>query len=68
LKELPAAAAELSKHRAKPVLICCETGSDSIRAVRALRDSGFEQAYGLKDGVAGWRRENLPLVEGTAKG
>jgi rhodanese-related sulfurtransferase len=63
LQALPKAADEIAKFRSKPVLVCCETGSDSRRAVRALRSAGFEQAFGLMDGIGGWRRDNLPLVE-----
>lgn len=62
--ELPGMAEELKKYLAKPVLVVCETGSESVRAARALRSSGFEQAYALHGGISGWRRENLPLVEG----
>jgi len=30
----------------------------------ALVNAGFTQVYVLKDGVAGWSGENLPLVRG----
>jgi rhodanese-related sulfurtransferase len=63
MADLGSAAESLAKYRSKPVLVCCESGQESLRAVRALRSAGFEQAFGLKDGISGWRRENLPLVD-----
>jgi rhodanese-related sulfurtransferase len=67
LTDLASAAKDIAKYRDRPVVVCCDNGRDSLRAVRALRTSGFEQVFGLKDGISGWRRENLPLVDAPAQ-
>lgn len=55
---------ELDKHKAKPVIVADATGMQSQESANLLIKAGFEQVYLLKDGIAGWRGENLPLVRG----
>jgi len=61
LGELEARAAELSKHKAKPVIVVCDNGNRSGRAATALRKQGFEQVFTLSGGSGAWRRAGLPL-------
>ena len=66
-RQLPAdqiltAGETLKKHREKPVLVYCETGSLSAAAARQLATQGFTKASNLRGGIAAWRAENLPVA------
>jgi len=52
----------LKKHKEKPVLVYCDSGSLSATAVRQLVAQGFTKAFNLRGGLAAWRAENLPLA------
>jgi rhodanese-related sulfurtransferase len=52
----------LKKHKEKPVLVYCDSGSLSAAAVRQLVAQGFTKAFNLRGGLAAWRAENLPLA------
>ncbi|HEY1843683.1 MAG TPA: rhodanese-like domain-containing protein [Buttiauxella sp.] len=55
---------ELEKHKAKPVIVVCSNGVSSQESAALLTKAGFEQVTLLKEGIAGWSGENLPLVRG----
>ncbi|MNE99634.1 Thiosulfate sulfurtransferase GlpE [compost metagenome] len=55
---------ELDKHKAQPVIVVCANGTASREPAENLSKAGFEQVYTLKDGIAGWSGENLPLARG----
>jgi len=61
LAELEARAAEIDKHKAKPVIVVCDNGNRSGRAATALRKLGFEQVFTLGGGIGAWRQAGLPL-------
>lgn len=46
------------------VVVICENGSQSYRAVKALRAAGFDGAFSLKGGISSWQRDGQPLVSG----
>ena len=46
----------------KPVVTVCDSGVSSNKVVDTLRKSGFENAYGLKGGMAAWNQAGLPVV------
>ena len=52
----------LKKHREKPVLVYCDSGSVSAAAARQLATQGFTKAFNLRGGIAAWRAENLPVA------
>lgn len=54
---------KLEKHRDKPVILACRTGSDSARAGSVLVARGFEKVYAISGGILGWESANLPLVK-----
>ncbi len=60
-----ASAKELPKNKQTPVVLMCNTGRTSGRAVMALRKAGYENAKSLAGGLAAWRAANLP-TERTA--
>jgi rhodanese-related sulfurtransferase len=53
----------INKQKNKILLAVCGDGSTSGRAAGALRKAGYENAFSLKGGLAGWRADNLPLVK-----
>jgi rhodanese-related sulfurtransferase len=48
---------------AKPVLVCCASGSRSGRAIATLRKAGREQVFNLDGGLQAWRQAGLPVVK-----
>jgi rhodanese-related sulfurtransferase len=52
----------INKQKNKILLAVCADGAVSGRAAGHLRKSGYENAFSLKGGLAGWRADNLPLV------
>ncbi len=61
LGELEVRAAEIDKHKAKPLIVVCDNGNRSGRAATALRKRGFEQVFTLSGGIGAWRQAGLPL-------
>ena len=61
LGELEARAAEIDKHKAKPVIVVYDNGNRSGKAATALRKRGFEQVFTLGGGIGAWRQAGLPL-------
>ena len=55
---------ELEKHKDKPVIVTDGTGMQATDSATALLKAGFEKVFVLKEGIAGWSGENLPLVRG----
>ena len=53
----------VKKQKNKILLAVCADGSSSGRAAGHLRKAGYENAFSLKGGLAGWRADNLPLVK-----
>ena len=60
--ELSDSLAKLEKHRNKPILVCCSSGTSAMAAVKQLKSAGFENAQVIRGGIASWRQENLPLA------
>ena len=64
MDELAGRMGKLDKLKKKPVIAVCESGITSTKAVKTLRNSGFESVYGLKGGMAAWGQAGLPVVTG----
>ncbi|MBI2379690.1 MAG: rhodanese-like domain-containing protein [Gammaproteobacteria bacterium] len=56
-------AAELEKHKAKPIILACATGMQSGAAAMQLKKAGFADVSKLAGGVPAWAGANLPLVK-----
>lgn len=52
---------EIEKHKERPIVVVCRSGSRSGTACAALGKRGFAQAYNLSGGVMAWQKANLPL-------
>jgi rhodanese-related sulfurtransferase len=56
-EKLPA----LVKNKALPVILVCQSGARSNRAVAIAKKLGYEQAQSLGGGLGAWRSANLPV-------
>lgn len=54
--------ATLNKHKGKPIIVNCRSGSQSSMACGQLRKAGFEEVYNLQGGIMAWESANLPLT------
>jgi rhodanese-related sulfurtransferase len=52
---------ELERHRARPIVVCCGSGSRAPAVTALLRKNGFAEAFTLRGGVAAWQQAGLPL-------
>lgn len=64
MSDLEARAGSLEKHKDAQLVVYCDSGMSSSKAVDFLRRQGFGKVVGLRGGLAGWRQENLPVVRG----
>ncbi len=55
---------ELEKHKSQPIIVVDGSGMQAQEPANALNKAGFEKVFVLKEGIAGWSGENLPLVRG----
>lgn len=55
---------ELEKHKAAPIIVVDGSGMQAQEPANALTKAGFSKVFVLKEGIAGWSSENLPLVRG----
>ncbi len=51
----------LDKHKDRPVIVCCRTGSRSSSACKTLKKAGFEKVHNLKGGLMAWENASLPV-------
>jgi rhodanese-related sulfurtransferase len=61
LADLERRAAELDKHKAKPLIVHCENGNRSTSALPLLRKQGFASVVNLTGGYAAWQQAGLPV-------
>jgi len=54
--------ASLQKHKEKPIVVNCRSGSQSSAACQHLRKEGFAEVYNLRGGILAWQSANLPLT------
>jgi rhodanese-related sulfurtransferase len=62
--QLPGRMKELDKHKSRPIVVSCKTGSRAPAVAGMLRKQGFPEAFALRGGVAAWQQANLPLEKG----
>ena len=51
----------IEKHKNKPVIAVCRSGSRSASACSILRKAGFEKVHNLRGGMLAWESANLPV-------
>jgi len=60
LGELPERLVELDKD--EPLAVHCKTGGRSARAVKLLKEAGFQNVYNVRGGITAWSEEIDPSV------
>jgi rhodanese-related sulfurtransferase len=49
------------KNKALPLILVCQSGARSGRAVAIAKKLGYEQAQSLAGGLGAWKAANLPV-------
>jgi rhodanese-related sulfurtransferase len=66
--ELQAKVGQITKNKGMPVLLVCQTGLQSHKAVRIAQDAGYSEVHVLQGGVNAWQQAGMPVVkQGVAK-
>ncbi|MFD1558941.1 rhodanese-like domain-containing protein [Paraburkholderia silviterrae] len=66
--ELQAKVAQFVKNKSNPVLLVCQTGQQSHKALRVVKDAGFAEVHVLDGGVNAWQQAGMPVVkQGASK-
>jgi rhodanese-related sulfurtransferase len=63
LGELERRAPDLSKNKAKPLIVHCERGNRAGAALQVLRRHGYGTVYNLTGGYAAWQAAGLPTAK-----
>ncbi len=64
LNELEGKLASAVKNKSLPLILVCQSGARSGRAVAIAKKLGYEQAQSLGGGLSGWKAANLPVEKG----
>jgi rhodanese-related sulfurtransferase len=61
LARMETAGAELTKKKDRPVIVYCESGDRSAKALAALKKHGFTRVANLSGGLKAWQDAGLPV-------
>lgn len=61
LAEIAKRADDFAKYKSKTVIVSCDTGNVSARAVAQLKARGFENVFNLAGGFRAWLTGGLPV-------
>lgn len=61
LAELEAKLAGAVKNKTLPLVLVCQSGARSGKAVAIAKKLGYEQAQSLQGGLKSWKAANLPV-------
>ena len=61
LAELQAKLPGAVKNKKLPLILVCQSGVRSARAVATAKSLGFEQSHSLGGGLGAWRAANMPV-------
>ena len=61
LGELESRLAVVVKNKTVPLILVCQSGARSGRAVAIAKKLGYDQAQSLAGGLSAWRAANLPV-------
>jgi rhodanese-related sulfurtransferase len=61
LGQLEGKLASTVKNKMVPVILVCQSGARSGRALAIAKKLGYEQAQSLAGGIGAWRSANLPI-------
>jgi rhodanese-related sulfurtransferase len=63
LADLSSRIGELDKSKTRTVVVLCQSGVRSDKAVRQLAAAGFEDVVSLEGGLSAWQAAGLPLTK-----
>ena len=61
VSRLEAAGGDLAKRKDKPVIVYCDGGERSAKALAALKKQGFTRVTNLSGGLKAWQQAGLPV-------
>ncbi len=61
LADLETKLATAVKNKTLPLILVCQTGARSAKAVALAKKLGYEQAQSLQGGLKSWKAANLPV-------
>ena len=61
--ELEAKIGQFVKNKGNPVLLVCQTGQQSHKALRLVNEAGFAEVHVLDGGVNAWQQAGMPVVK-----
>ena len=61
LADLPSKLAAAVKNKGLPLILVCQSGARSGRAMAAAKTLGYAQVHSLGGGLAAWKSAGLPL-------
>jgi rhodanese-related sulfurtransferase len=61
LAKLDASGADLAKKKERPVIVYCDGGDRSAKALSALKRQGYTRVANLSGGLAAWQQAGLPV-------
>ncbi|MBV9190411.1 MAG: rhodanese-like domain-containing protein [Betaproteobacteria bacterium] len=61
LARLDAPGAELAKKKERPVIVYCDGGERSAKALATLKKQGFTHVANLSGGLGAWQQAGLPV-------
>jgi rhodanese-related sulfurtransferase len=61
LNDLQAKLGSAVKNKKLPIILVCQSGARSARAVATAKGLGFEQVHSLGGGLVAWKSANLPV-------
>lgn len=63
LADLATRIGELEKSKGRSVVVVCQTGARSDKAVRQLAAAGFDDVVSLDGGLTAWQAAGLPVAK-----
>jgi rhodanese-related sulfurtransferase len=54
-------ATDLAKRKERPVIVYCDAGERSAKALALLKKQGFTRVVNLTGGLGGWQQAGLPV-------
>ena len=61
LARLDASGADLAKRKERPLIVYCDGGERSAKALAALKRQGFTRVANLSGGIVAWQQAGLPV-------
>ena len=61
LADLQAKLAAAAKNKGLPLILVCQSGARSARAMATAKTLGYEQVHSLGGGLSAWKSAGLPL-------